>query len=328
MKLPSCARCGQPRTPDQLIQGRCLNCRRKHACNRHPAGSSACYTRHGCRCAPCRTAANRDKKRYAALPSPLVDATPTRRHIQSLLNAGHTIAWVAGRIGRSKSYIEYLHGTARRLHPRIAREILAIRPDTDGGMVDSTGTVRRIQALAVIGWPTSWLDAKLGQTKGYTHHVLTAPRVLHRTAKRYAALYDQLWDSAPPSETRDQLGAVTRTKRWAERNWWSPAAAWDDGRGPHGIDNPDATPATTISPQRVKGEIAEEVGRLIGTDSTDSISHRLGYRDRNGLYAALRRTGRNDLAERLITAQQAEYDALRETKLGEIYGPQRRKKVA
>lgn len=75
-------------------------------------------------------------------------------------------------------------------------------------------------------------------------------------------------------------------------------------------------------------EVAVEVELLLGTDSTDSIARRLGYQKREGLYLALRKAGRSDLADKLKAAQQAEWDALRETKLGEIYGPQPRKKVA
>lgn len=275
MKLPKCTRCNQPRTTYQLWRGICGSCRR-HRCTKHPKGSAACYTRHKCRCDPCRAAANRDKKRYA-VRSPLVPVDRVRAHIDMLTAAGFPPSWVAGRIGRAPSYIGYVMTTARRMHPHIARQILALGPDSDGGMVDATGTNRRIRALVANGWPTSWLDARLGLAKGNTHHILAEPQVLHRTAKRYRDLYDDLWDQAPPATTANERGAVTRARRWAERNSFARSMQWDDGTGRHGIDNPAATPYRATSTAKRHGDVADEVRRLLGTDSAEGIAKRLGY---------------------------------------------------
>lgn len=78
-------------------------------------------------------------------------------------------------------------------------------------------------------------------------------------------------------------------------------------------------------PRRMRpSELAAEVEWLLGTDSTDRIAARLG-RDREGLYSTLRRAGRQDLVDRLATQTALTADLMRESRMGQVFGPDPRK---
>lgn len=97
--------------------------------------------------------------------------------------------------------------------------------------VDSTGTARRLQALATIGWPAHVLARRLG-CSGVTvanRRRGRGPRVNHVTAARVTALYEWLSGTAGPS-------AVTRSR--AAAAGWAAPLLWE-GRG---IDDPAARP--------------------------------------------------------------------------------------
>lgn len=283
MTLPKCARCGQPRTPTQLVAGRCQPCRRKHTCSAHPAGSPACYTHHGCRCQPCRAAANRAKKGYA-LRSPLVDANPAKQHIAALEAAGRSRAWIGGRLDRSNTYVDYLADTARRTHPETVARVLAITLHTPGGRLDPTGTKRRIQALAAIGWPTAWVADDLGWTRGAVHHILTNRFVMGETAATIDAVFERLRDTPPDDQgDRNRRATITKTIAWAQRNRWPGPDAWDD------IDDPAAKPRT-LTRQHKSAELAAEVRLMLGTDSAQGIAKRLGFTSHDSLAQTLART--------------------------------------
>lgn len=97
--------------------------------------------------------------------------------------------------------------------------------------VPATGTTRRLQALAAIGWPADLLAQRLGRSKAQTQQWRRGryTRVNHRTAALVADLYDQLWDTPGPS---------TYTRRHAARHGWAKPMAWDDAT----ITDPAARP--------------------------------------------------------------------------------------
>lgn len=107
-------------------------------------------------------------------------------------------------------------------------------------LTGATGTVRRLQALAVAGWPSRCLGAQLGANRTRVPKLLRERHVTVRTAHRVAALYDRLWNVDPAT-----LGAtpeeIDRVKARAAALGWAPASAWDDDR----IDDPAALPNWT-----------------------------------------------------------------------------------
>jgi len=267
-----------------------------HTCARHRPGSPACYRACGCRCSDCRVAANRAKKLSRAGVTSLVDATPVRLHIETLIAAGHTANGIASAAGTNNQHVEYLRTTARRTRPQIAAAILAVRMPV--GVVDAAGTRRRLQALAAIGWDCDTIAARLGLRQGTQISRMRgrSPRVNSATAARVRALYDELWDQPGPSR-------ISRAR--AAAAGWLPPLSWDDGMGPHGIDNPDATPA--VAPVRREGERGpvaswtfDDLDRLAADGHTiATAADRIGVHETT-IWHRCKRMGRRDILERLI----------------------------
>ena len=115
-----------------------------------------------------------------------------------------------------------------------------------------------------------WADeigARLGVGETTVSHWALRERVATTTATKVARLYEELWDQPGPS---------TRTRQRAERLKWAPPLAWDDGTGPHGIDNPKARPypwKRRDSDRRRSHDISDL--RAAGLTDTE-IAHRLG----------------------------------------------------
>ena len=231
MNLPYCTRCNQPRTPDQLRRGICGACRR-HRCEKHQPGSEACYQRCGCRCDAC---------------------------------------------GRD---------VYRRQQARIIRGV-----ESGLVLIDATGTRRRIQSLMALGWTSDEIGVATGAMSGkHIQQTSYKARVRLDTARLIATAYRQL--SATP-------GTSSQTRGRAERAGWPPPMAWDDGTGPHGIDNPQATPYTAKTSFRKAAEMVEELRHIIDTDTPDNIARRLGYANLQSLVKTLYRLGEDELARHI-----------------------------
>ena len=161
--------------------------------------------------------------------------------------------------------------------------------------LDPAGTRRRLQALSALGWD----DATIGADMGITSHQVSALRrttatVRQDTAARVRAVYDARSMVLPPDTWQ-----AARNRTVAARRGWAPPLAWDDGLGPHGIDNPAARPYRGAERgQRTYAEAAEETRALIGTCSAQEIARRLGYADYDSLASVLIRGGHKDLADR------------------------------
>lgn len=104
--------------------------------------------------------------------------------------------------------------------------------------IDSTGTARRIQALAAIGWSYPLIAARLGVKTPRVGHLARQmhDRVTRTVHDQVATMYRELCMKTPPQGTRAERYAVTRAKAAAAANQWAPPLAWDN------IDNPDDTP--------------------------------------------------------------------------------------
>ncbi len=101
------------------------------------------------------------------------------------------------------------------------------------GLISAEGSARRLRALSAVGWSGRVLSRRLGMSEGYLYRLLYRERIGVASAQVVARLYDELWDQPGPSDLSRQR---------ATAKGWPPPMAWDDGYGPHGIDNPDATP--------------------------------------------------------------------------------------
>lgn len=232
-----------------------------------------CY-RRGCRRDECRTADRNDRKqaqlrRHRGIPG-FIPGPAVAAHLRQLLASGLTRLEIAERSGISDRAIRYiLNGQTKVQRPK-ALALLAVEPLEEHARIDATGTIRRVQALAAVGWPIVWTAEQAGHSAGYLFAILSGdvPKIPSGTARRIDALYRKHGSQAGPSE---------HTRAIARRNGWPSQIAWDGN-----IDDPAARPEMSDpyeptakyerDPQR-KAEI--EHLYLLG-ESVPSIAKQLG----------------------------------------------------
>ncbi|MCZ2812017.1 helix-turn-helix domain containing protein [Modestobacter sp. VKM Ac-2979] len=215
-----------------------------HAEHRHIHGTRAAYVKDRCRCTACtaaNTAASRaaNRERAYGRRQALTDAGPVHDHLVALRAAGVGVERIAGLAGMSVSHIRtlaaYDHGhspATQRIRASTAARILSIDIADDHraphSRVDATGTRRRLQALAAIGWSPELLAAELDRRTSSLRRSMTSPSVTARTARDVAALYERLSNTAPPRDTSKQCAAVDASRSHATARRWLPPMAWDD----------------------------------------------------------------------------------------------------
>lgn len=187
----------------------------------------------GCLCDGCAKTATRYKKRrlyqlHRNTWTPLTDAAPTIELLREFLDAGWTERQIEYTAGLTKNYLRRILGyddtdpAPAQLRNATVAAIQAIkRADRlnpavpDDAYVNITGSVRRIQALAVGGWSQRMLAKQRGidPTKLAEHELIRANR-----ARAITAAYDELWNVPGPSGS-----AATR----ALKKGWASAMAWE-----------------------------------------------------------------------------------------------------
>lgn len=219
-------------------------------------GTPACY-RYGCRRPECRDADRAERKRgelrrLRGVPGHVASAR-IAAHIQQLTDSGWTIQDIAARAGVSYRTVTYVLAGQRTMQTRNAIKILALKPLAGPPRVDATGTRRRIQALACIGWPLKAIARRAGHSYSYFARILngSVTTITRDTADRVARVYRDLARTPGPS-----LG----TRTVAARNGWHSPMAWDETT----IDDPDAQPDidTGEDAELTPAERAEEARRL------------------------------------------------------------------
>ena len=187
---------------------------------------------------------------------PFTGATPAREHVRDVLMpyglGCPRIAELAGVPGfREWDVWVLVNGRPDHNQPppavipaAIASAVRAIDPVpaalAGGVTVDGLGFRRRMQALAAAGWSAAALAARLPCEPVHLRLLLSGKRTTVSAAldRRGAALYARLLTAQPPQETGAQRAAMVKSQRWAQRNGWWPAGAWDEGE----IGDPDARP--------------------------------------------------------------------------------------
>lgn len=105
--------------------------------------------------------------------------------------------------------------------------------------VDITGTRRRVEALATLGWSMRHLSSRLGWHPDRLSVMFTNQTSVSRAnAQRIAALFDELCMSFPPERNKGERVSASRARALARRRGYAPPLAWDD------IDDPDEQPQT------------------------------------------------------------------------------------
>lgn len=206
-----------------------------------------------CRCAACttanrETAAHRARQQAYGTWNPLVDAEPAREHLRML--ARHGVGWRrAAQLAQvsSGSVSRLLYGgpgarpPSRRIRPDTLAKILAVQPSLDllpaAVLVDATGTRRRVQALAALGWSRAKIARQAGADPRGFAQVIHRAQVHAATARAVRDLYGELQHAGPPETTPGDRTAAVRIRAHAAANAWPPPAAWDGD-----IDQPAAKP--------------------------------------------------------------------------------------
>lgn len=184
---------------------------------------------------------------YGRFESAYVDAAGVREHVLRLRATGlgtRRIAELAGvhrssvcalLTGRSRTKVRQ---PALKIGRHVAAAILAIPTPSEaevagGVLVDSTGTVRRLQALIAGGYTLTWLGGQLGIAVSNMGHTMGGCPIRASTARRVTALYERISHLPGPS---------TRSRNRAQRRGWAPPLAWDDDT----IDDLSVCPATGV----------------------------------------------------------------------------------
>ncbi|MFL4947540.1 hypothetical protein ACJ6WE_09225 [Streptomyces sp. MMS24-I31] len=199
-----------------------------------PHGKRPRYLR-GCRCLPCVNANKRYCKQYRVrtIAKPVrIDATPIRQRLQEWVDQGYSQTQIGDAVGKTSGDISKLLAGQPTIAPSVAARILNSAGPSGIPMnarVDSTGTIRRGQALHAIGYPMYIIAAGVPMATNHLGRLLDRQpaTVSLAIAHGMTALYKQLARRPGPSHF-----AVFN----ARRHGWHGPLAWDD------IDDPNEQP--------------------------------------------------------------------------------------
>jgi hypothetical protein len=194
---------------------------------------------------------NRYRQQAYGRWNPWTDATIVRTHLASLAREGIGAERAAELAGVSPATVRNIiwgvkgRPLTTKVRTVIAEKILAVQPGVDalagGARMDATGTRRRIQALAVRGFPLGWLADQLGMIPGNVSRILRQNTVEATTHRAIAALYREL-ENIDPAAFDINGRASTYIRNRAARKGWAPPACWDDE---HDINDPQSFPDWT-----------------------------------------------------------------------------------
>jgi hypothetical protein len=188
-----------------------------------------------------------------------VDAKPVRAHLDRLHDAGYTWRQIAELSGVTEAGF---YGIGEKVQARTAHAVLAVPvPVFVAGnkFIPAVGSIRRVQALAAMGWPQVEIAARIGVDQRGLSHMLRQQFVTGKTAQKIRRVFDELHMTPGPSR-RTMLVA---------RNWgYVTSMAWDD------MDDPDEKPNRGV---HQKVPFAEQYLEL----------RELGYRDHAAMASKL-----------------------------------------
>jgi hypothetical protein len=280
----------------------------QHPRAKHEHGTRTAYVLDKCRCRPCRDAArayeaDRTRTVLYGRDTGWVDAKPVRKHLKALARQGIGLKQVAKASGVPYSNLgriiwgrtERGEGPAKRLRADNAARILAVTPDdaSEGMLVDSLGTRRRIQALMTLGWSVQRQAQQCGLDHQRLRNALAGRQVRRSTAIPVAAMFDRLWNTQAPGIDQRTRISVSRTKKYATTHGYLPPATWDD------IDDPNETPSieevlpavTTVERRRAQYLVEDALWLLSTGQAPAQIATGLGVK-LTSLEQAFRRVGR------------------------------------
>lgn len=236
---------------------------------------------HWCKCQPCHSyRLRRAYDRANGIPR-RTNATQVRVHIERLIARSWTQAQIAAAAGISQPAVSIiLSQQYTGVHRNTAAAILDIRldktPPIPRGLVDATGTRRRLQALMVLGYTLPDIAHRVRVAESSLHQTIDGrwEKVRTLTATKVTRVYRQL-STIPAPPTRTAEHARNQGMAWG----WHGPMAWADIDDPACEPDPEETPA----PSHVH---ADDVAELAARGLDDAqIGRRLGVSPRTVLRA-------------------------------------------
>jgi hypothetical protein len=167
-----------------------------------------------------------------------VPSAPIIQHLRQLMaQSGAGPAQIAAASGVSERTVRYVLNAPpdRRVYRPTANKLISVRrlPISAAGSIPGHGALRRVEALACLGWTRVEIARRAGlsfATLGTVNLRTCAPRTLIKIASIYSQIREQI-----PAETH--ITARTRVK--ARRAGFVPPWAWPGAS----IDDPNAEPS-------------------------------------------------------------------------------------
>jgi lambda repressor-like predicted transcriptional regulator len=160
------------------------------------------------------------------------DPAPARAHVALLRELGWTWQQIADAAQLANSVAHGLSlGRYKRLRLASEQALLSVPlvPRESHRSTGATGTRRRVQALAWMGWSGAEVSHRAGVSPATLQTEIYRGRLSVRLAARVRAVYGELSGIRGPSSM-----AAAKARRMG----FAPPAAWDDGA----IDDPQARP--------------------------------------------------------------------------------------
>lgn len=194
----------------------------------------------GCRCDLCVDVTHRYEKTLRLDLQRgvrrLVPPDRARRHVDFLVANGMSRRSIAHAAGYNDDTGLNVMLNRNRIRKATEERILSVTPSSERsnkGWVPSTGTVRRIQALAMMGWSMREVSRRTGVHPDTISTIRNGklPRVTERVYHSICDFYE---------EVSMTYGGNLRSRLMAERRGWAPPLAWDN------IDNPNEEPSGVV----------------------------------------------------------------------------------
>lgn len=198
-----------------------------------------------------------------------VDATPARRHIEHLLEAGMPLPTIAATAGTTRQTLRnILDGQNTILREREAAILSvtasAIYRATDTGLLSAEGARRRIRSLMALGWTAVDIAAASGRPDS-TCQVQQTAAIRQWVKPSTHARIDRAWKALG---MKPGPSAINRHR--ARLAGWPPPLAWDN------IDDPAENPKVTVDSDRETAR-DEDIAWLFEMGlSADEVADRLG----------------------------------------------------
>lgn len=219
-----------------------------------------------------------------------VSSARATEHAKTLVRAGMSATDIAERSGVAKRKVQRILSQTQDMISWVTEEAILGVPVPVGrymprvdGLVDATPSRRRLQALAVQGFPIPYIAGQVDMVKPALVDLRSGARsnTLVSCSVKIRLVHDELWD-ADPLELGIPARSVNTAKSCARRGGWLPTEAWDD------IDDPDCVPRTKPTPKYVRvAEDYRELTTKFGLNrrqaaerldmSVDALNAALGY---------------------------------------------------